>query len=328
MSAENRCYKCNTKLTSKNKSKEHILPNFLGGKLKSEKLICQKCNSEFGTTIDKELYKQLGFAADIIVNNRNRKKEDKGVTIETTAGKKAKVGHKFIPKPKLYIKLPTGEQIEIIGKNQKELKKLAAKKKKELEKKYGEFKLTEFTEYPTSDKFHFKNSTLPTGTMEFGGTDYFRAVAKIILNFYLTKRRNGKAPQTLLDYVCGRLTKNQFLFIYHPTHYKIHALEKGEFSHLIYLRGDKELRTIYCYLELFNFEKFICIIDDKYDGENFIETYSCDSITGRPIEKNINIELYRHHIESMIFISIGHKKQREHSFHELEKRMEQLQIDE
>lgn len=90
----------------------------------------------------------------------------------------------------------------------------------------------------------------------------------------------------------------------------------------------KELKTVYCYLELFNFEKFICIIDDNYDGVDFSETYSCDSITGREIEKHANIELYRHHIESLIFISIGHKKQRENSFHELEKRIEQLQIEE
>lgn len=239
---KNHCYKCGLRITSKNKSKEHIIPNFLGGKLKSAKLICQKCNSEFGETIDKELYKQLGFAADIIVNDRNRKKEDKGVIIETTSGKKAKVGLKFIPKPKLYIKLPSGKEIQIIGKNENELRKIAAKKKKELEKKYGEFKLTEFTEYPTLDKFHFKNGKLPTGFVEFGGADYFRAIGKIILNFLLIKKRKLKVPTTLLDYVCGRLAKNKFLFIYHPSHYKVHELTKGEFSHIIHLQGDKRIK--------------------------------------------------------------------------------------
>lgn len=321
------CYKCPSPLTNENKTKEHIVPNFLGGKLTSENLICKKCNTEFGETIDAELHKQLGFAAEIIVHNRDRKKEDKGILVETISGKKAKVGLKFIPKPKLYIKIPgTEKQIEIIGKNEKELKKLALKKKKELEAKYGEFKLTEFIEYPNSEKFHFKNnSKVQTGIMEFGGTDYFRGIGKIILNFYLTKRPNDKMPKRLMDFVCGLVNKNQFLFTYHPSHYKIHELQENEFSHIIYLRGESEIKSIYCYLEIFNFEKFICIIDDNYTGEDFEETYCLDSLYGKQIKKEIRIKLYRHNIEDMLFVTLGHKTQREWTFNEFEKRIERLQ---
>lgn len=322
-----KCYKCPNLLTEDNRSKEHIIPNFLGGRLTSPELLCKKCNSEFGETIDSELKKQLGFASEIIVQKRHRDKADNGILIETTSGKKAKVGSQFLPKPKLYIKLPNGQQIEITGKNEKELRKIANKKKKELETKYESFQLTEFIEYPTTEKFHFKNNKeLPIGYMEFGGKDYFRGIAKIILNFYITKRPNDKPPQVLLDYVCGRLDKNQFLFIYHPSHYKIHDLGVDEFSHIIYLRGDQELKTVYCYLELFNFEKFICIIDKDYNSQDFIETYSCDCTNGREIEKKIAIELYRHHIEDMFYVSLGHKRQRERSLHELEKRIEKLQM--
>ena len=96
------CYKCGTLLNSSNRSKEHIIPNFLGGRLTSNYLLCQKCNSEFGETIDKELNRQLGFAANIIVQERHREEGERVVLIQTTSGKKAKVGKKFMPKPKLY----------------------------------------------------------------------------------------------------------------------------------------------------------------------------------------------------------------------------------
>lgn len=42
-------------------SEEHIIPNAIGGKLKSKELICKKCNSKLGHSMDKELAEQLDF---------------------------------------------------------------------------------------------------------------------------------------------------------------------------------------------------------------------------------------------------------------------------
>src|SRR5689334_22818848 len=53
------CYRCNATLTDDNSSLEHILPNALGGRLKSRALLCKPCNSKCGDTIDAAVINQL-----------------------------------------------------------------------------------------------------------------------------------------------------------------------------------------------------------------------------------------------------------------------------
>lgn len=42
------CYLCGVLLDKSNSSVEHIIPNALGGNLKSRQLLCKKCNSDIG----------------------------------------------------------------------------------------------------------------------------------------------------------------------------------------------------------------------------------------------------------------------------------------
>ena len=47
-----RCYLCGTLLNESNRSVEHIIPNAIGGHLKSKNLLCKDCNSNTGQKID------------------------------------------------------------------------------------------------------------------------------------------------------------------------------------------------------------------------------------------------------------------------------------
>lgn len=312
------CYGCDIPITKENKSEEHIVLNSLGGKLCSTNLICKKCNNHFGSTIDQELYKQLEFAANIVVSKRDRKKENTSVVMESKEGKKVKVGAKMKPRPKLYIKIPGKGTIELDAKNEKDLRKLAAEKQQELIKKYGIFELTEFEEPPTPEKLYFQNNISNSpGDIALGGPQYFRAIGKMALNFYLLKKPNLPRPENLINFVNGGKDSQNQVFIYHPDHYIIHDLGEKEFSHIVYLRGEKEIKALYCYVELFNFEKFICIINDDYDGEDFEEQYVINLLTGKTLEKKITIDLKKHHVEGIKFIAHGHKKQRELNFHKI-----------
>ena len=60
------CYICGEELTKSNESEEHIIPNAIGGKLKSNKLICKKCNNQLGNDIDYKLTKQLDFFSNFL----------------------------------------------------------------------------------------------------------------------------------------------------------------------------------------------------------------------------------------------------------------------
>lgn len=68
-----KCYICGEELTKDNTSAEHIIPNAIGGKLKSKDLICKKCNNKLGHNTDNELAKQLEFFTNFLNINRERK---------------------------------------------------------------------------------------------------------------------------------------------------------------------------------------------------------------------------------------------------------------
>lgn len=57
----NTCYMCPVELTEENSSKEHIILNAMGGRLKPKDLLCKTCNSKIGHDADSELAKQFEF---------------------------------------------------------------------------------------------------------------------------------------------------------------------------------------------------------------------------------------------------------------------------
>ena len=54
------------KITKLNQSEEYILLNSIRGKLKSRKLLCESCNSNFRDKIDDELSSQLNFISNML----------------------------------------------------------------------------------------------------------------------------------------------------------------------------------------------------------------------------------------------------------------------
>ena len=70
---KNYCTICNEEITEKNKSVEHIIPNAIGGILKSDKLFCKKCNNKFGTDVDSNFTKIFSFIDSSVEIRKDRK---------------------------------------------------------------------------------------------------------------------------------------------------------------------------------------------------------------------------------------------------------------
>ena len=53
------CALCDMEITEKNDTKEHLIPNAIGGRKKIKGFICNSCNKASGDNWDSELAKQL-----------------------------------------------------------------------------------------------------------------------------------------------------------------------------------------------------------------------------------------------------------------------------
>jgi hypothetical protein len=327
------CYKCGDILTDKNKSKEHIINDFLGGHITSRELLCKICNGQFGETLDAELNNQIGVFSDIIGVFRTSKRQKKNINImlESLSGDKIRVGKNLNPKSKVNIKNPNTGETKVIYVDEEDLDKFIEEKNEEVKKKYGkEIVYTKYSELTTGKRYYIKNDTdFGAGKFIIGGNLFYRAIGKMILNFFLSRKPNERRPQHLIDYVCnGQKTAYRNLFLYYPATYKIYEPIEKEFSHVLYLIGDKTTGSIYCYLDLFNTFGFLCVLDLEYLGDGFEEQYCVDLKTGKEIKKEINIIINRNLLEDY---NNGHYPYKvyqdglQKKLKELEKRIEDLQ---
>lgn len=76
-----KCWLCEAELTDDNQSKEHIIPNGTGGRLKSNKFLCKTCNTRMGDSSDASLCDDLRFYVEMFQINCERNKDLKGIVM-------------------------------------------------------------------------------------------------------------------------------------------------------------------------------------------------------------------------------------------------------
>lgn len=84
---QNICALCDNEITDKNDTREHIIPNSIGGRKKVKKFICISCNKKTGETWDSELAKQI-HQLSLYLGTKRERGEVPSQIFETRDGKK------------------------------------------------------------------------------------------------------------------------------------------------------------------------------------------------------------------------------------------------
>ena len=82
------CWKCGVEIDSTNRSREHIILNAAGGRLKSRDLLCKSCNSSFGQSFDAVFAKELNFFANLLNITRDEGNPQTIKNVQDREGKK------------------------------------------------------------------------------------------------------------------------------------------------------------------------------------------------------------------------------------------------
>ncbi|MDB5152304.1 MAG: endonuclease [Mucilaginibacter sp.] len=320
------CYNCGTELTDTNRSEEHIINNALGGHLTSDELLCKPCNDQFGHGIDSDIEKQIGQVTYLLGIKRHRKNKDRKIRIEmcSDTGAVKVVGKNMEPWHEL--SLDTGDQKVVIFESEANYEALKNRKKKELSKKF-KVEDKEYIRQPDKTKYRIKNSLSDAeGNTGFGGPEFFRAAAKMCLNYYLSKGYDRNYCQDVIAYIKGEKKFNDIGYFYYPKHYRIHELGDKEVSHIIHIKGDTQYKLLYAYIELFNAHNAIIIFSLNYNGDAIDATYAYDLLEGKEMTKTIKIWLPRHHLEIMDLIAKEVGTEHVRKFNRLERIIEKRQL--
>jgi len=280
-----KCYLTGVDITEENKSLEHILPNALGGQLKSRSVLCSEANSKLSDLIDtpfnkiyESTYRRLPLSKDRpttwgIVGIHQKYNEE--IIFK---------GNKCFPRKPIFdgAKNVLYAQSEKIGKGYIEHLKKNGTIKPDQE-------IEIWTDMAGDIRFDFKvdNTIFPLGFAKIAagfatqkGVD--RSNLKSILNLAENEFRNDIM---LLPFF--PITPQDTIFekdIHKSIHYPIHSLV---------LNGLKADKILYCFIELFSTFQFVVVLDDNYEGDDIYHNYFYDLLNA----EEINYETY---IDSVI----------------------------
>lgn len=289
------CYICRFELTEANKSKEHIILNALGGKLKSSDLLCKGCNNKLGNTADAVLAKQFALIAALLDISRERN------DIPIIKGGKLKDGTEVhlengntprLAKPKLESKvIDGGVEYKVVARDEKEMHQLLSS----IKKKHAHFDIEKAMESAKSNHSRLKEPV--TYQQIFGGIDAFRSIAKTAINFYIYKKGNPNTIKDLIPFIQGT-SDLDIVKHYHPDK-SIYKKEPHEVIHLIHLVGKKYDRVLYCYIEFFSTHSYLVKLSMDYDGPNISHTYGYDLLNNKLVTKEVKLKLNRDFLISL-----------------------------
>ncbi|MCT3672560.1 HNH endonuclease [Elizabethkingia meningoseptica] len=288
----NICYSCKTTLDAEKQSLEHIIPNSLGGRLKSKKLLCIECNNKLGEEIDAELGRQLNPFMNLFMLDRERGKY-KPIKGSTDDGEEFILdGIEIKSQPKIKF---TDNHVSFSGNDEKDVKTYF----KGLLKKYPNLNIDEIINVANKGKYYLNKPV--TINMALGGESFFRAIAKIFVNFYLVSGGNQIYINNVISYIKGDIIIDKVWYNYEVDNENL-LVKKDHVYHFIKIVGDTEEKILYGYIELFGAHKFLILLNNNYDGEYFSQQYFYDLLRKEIIHNDVNLNYSSSEIERILNI--------------------------
>lgn len=273
------CYNCESPLNQINQSIEHIIPNSVGGRLKSKKLLCNSCNKRLGEEIDVEIGRQLNPFMNFFLIDRERGKYNplKGKTNN---------GEEFIldgievkSKPKISV---NDNGVSFNGNDEQDVKNYL----KGILKKHPYLKIDEIIEKANKGKYYLNEPI--NINMNFGGEKALRAITKIMVNFYLFNNGNKEYASNLIQYMNGSINNGEIWYNYEFENDKL-VITKGNVYHFLKIEGNPHEKILYGYIELFGTHKFLLLFSNNYVGEQFSKQYFFNLLNKEVVTDEINL---------------------------------------
>lgn len=272
-----KCYLCGSQITNFNKSKEHIIPNAIGGKLVSYDIWCSSCKDFYGN-IDTNITEPLKPIASMLDILRNRGENQSfsatgadGIKLIIDPGGGAYIRHPSVKEKKLDDK--TEISISVGGRTHKERLKNLKKILKGKQRKHPQITdnlIDEFLKKAKSEKAYPDHTQAQYPQLTLGGDDNFKAATKIGLHICLYHYGKPKNIEEIKNYIKKGETSYErvwFSFDYCP------FIESEIVANSYVLEGNKSERILFVYLDFLSIYPLIVLLDNDYDGPTFVQSY-------------------------------------------------------
>ena len=279
------CALCETPLDDANGSKEHVIPNAIGGRKSVRNFICKQCNDKTGATWDNELATQLRPLCTMLDIQRGRG-ENQSIVVETIKGEKLLLrpdGSMTIPRT-VFSKSNIGNMIRVSiqARSRQEAKKLIPGLKRSHAKLDVDKAISEISEWPENQRLQDPWFT----SLDFGGNLAGRSVVKSCLALAYEAGLHIDDCEHAKNYL---LSDGEPCFGYYNETDIVTNRPTRVFFHCIFVSGDPTSRQILAYAEYFGYQRIVACLSSDYDGDPFSCCYAIDPVTGQELDIDVHL---------------------------------------
>ena len=277
------CALCSESFADGDDSREHILPNAIGGRRKIEGFLCCKCNSRTGQEWDSELARQLNPISNLLGIKRERGSPPT-IVVDTLGGRRLR--HESdgrMTRDRVEI-----SEHEVDGKIHLNVR---APSVKELKKHLGGL----IRRYPQLQGVDLLSHAVAAGEysadpmaieLQFGGLVAGRSVVKSCAALAHAMGVRLDDLELARDYLRGR---DAPCFGYYNERDVVTDRPTNKFFHCVYVQGNVRTGKVVGYVEYFGYMRIVVLLSDRYRGANFSKYYAIDPVSGKDLEVDVNL---------------------------------------
>lgn len=287
------CAICSILLNDSNNTKEHVIPNAIGGVKKIKNFICNRCNNESGANWDFELCGQLEHFSLLFQINRDRgslsKKEFK-----TVDGRKIRVlpdGSMEHTKPTINLEEHAkGAKVHVSARNIKEAKQIVSGLSQKMSEKYPKAKPIDIDAIEFKAQREYLESPLEI-SKSYGGLSAGRSTVKSALAMVAESGVDVRCCEKAIPFLGGSKGSEPCFGFYYDKSDLVLNRPEGLPFHCVHVESDEQEKLIKGYVEYFGHLRYVLLLSSNYSGRSFRASYSINPLTGEELKLDINISL-------------------------------------
>ncbi len=279
------CVICDNDITQDNKSREHVIPECIGGRLTVDKFICRSCNNTSGSTWDAELSSQL-LPLMLIFGVRRQRGSTPGLRVTSSEGEQLVInpggGISLRSPPVSKIAGPDGVTYDIKARTKDEARKIL----KRLKRKYPNIDIE--TKLSGAQESYSYAQGQVCHNLSIGGEVSGRSIVKSILAFACHAGIPMKGCKEALDYLknpaatpCFGYFQENDLVINRPQDVPLNCVS---------VDANPSTGLIIGYIEYFGIYRIVACIGREYSGNRVAACYAFDPRNGVKHDVSVRLE--------------------------------------
>jgi HNH endonuclease len=282
------CALCNVVLTPENNSREHLLPNGIGGQKAVRNVLCKPCNDRTGAEWDAIVSKQLNFL-NLLFGIKRDRGEVQAENFKTVSGqtiRKHPDGHLTFPRQEpTRIQTDQGVRIETRVATEQEAKAFLLGLKRRNPKLDIEEQLRGIRVEHT-----YLSDPIFT-TMQPGGAEAGRSFVK---SAYTLAVSSGVKPNDCVEARAYLLNADGMpCFDYFYERDLILNRPTDRVFHCVAVSGNPTTGQLMGYVELYSTWRMVMCLSSQYAGDFFQSSYSVNPVTGEEIRLSFYLNFSR-----------------------------------